>query len=129
VSRKKSVQPEPPGEWVVRASPEVEEFIRGIKNRQDFVDAQAAIETLKDKGNKLTMPISRSLGQKLYELRFPVNGSRVDQRITYSFRPQARIITLTTFRKTKDNEAKQIARARAMLKNLTDEQIEGWKRL
>jgi hypothetical protein len=35
-----------------------------------------------------------------------------DQRITYVFDPERMAITLTTFRKTKDNDSREVARAR-----------------
>lgn len=41
------------------------------------------------------------------------NKPRVAQRITYSVQPEQKmIITLTTFRKTKDNERREVGRAR-----------------
>lgn len=58
------------------------------------------------------MPHSRPLGEGLFELRFAIQQATVDQQITYTFEPQQRIITLTTFRKTRSNERHEVARAR-----------------
>jgi hypothetical protein len=57
------------------------------------------------------MPLSRPLGDGLFELRFVCAGTA--RRITYVFDPARRIITLTTFRKTKDNERQEVRRARS----------------
>jgi hypothetical protein len=41
---------------------------------------------------------------------------QVNQRITYTVEPKRRIITLTTFRKQRNNERKEIQRARNVLR-------------
>lgn len=56
------------------------------------------------------MPLSRSLGLGLFELRFTLGSTA--RRITYRFTNDGRIILLTTFRKQRNNEATEIARAR-----------------
>ncbi|MGH9116481.1 MAG: type II toxin-antitoxin system RelE/ParE family toxin [Acidimicrobiales bacterium] len=56
------------------------------------------------------MPFSRSLGDGLFELRFTLGPSA--RRITYRFTQDGRIILLTTFRKQRNNERTEIARAR-----------------
>jgi putative component of toxin-antitoxin plasmid stabilization module len=56
------------------------------------------------------MPLSRSLGDGLFELRFTLGTTT--RRITYRFTKDNRIILLTTFRKQRNNERIQIARAR-----------------
>ena len=43
------------------------------------------------------MPLSKSLGEGLFELRFYLD--RVAQRITYFFAGERRIVLLTEFRK------------------------------
>jgi len=58
------------------------------------------------------MPHSRSLGEGLFELRFAIMRATVEQRITYTFDAGRMVITLTTFRKTSQNEAQEVARAR-----------------
>lgn len=58
------------------------------------------------------MPLSRALGDGLFELRFTLGPTA--RRITYRFTRDNRIILLTTFRKQRNNERAEIARARAV---------------
>ena len=69
------------------------------------------------KGYRLRMPHSRSLGDGLFELRFAIMRATVEQRITYTFETGRMVITLTTFRKMKQNESKEVARARNAREN------------
>ena len=55
-------------------------------------------------------PLSRSLGDGLFELRFFLGSTA--RRITYRFTSDGRIVLLTTFRKQRDNEWAEVARAR-----------------
>jgi phage-related protein len=68
------------------------------------------IDRLAMLGSAARMPLSRSLGEGLFELRFAL-GSTV-RRITYRYTKDGRIILLTTFRKQRQNERREIARAR-----------------
>lgn len=70
------------------------------------------LDKLRALGNQLRMPHSKSLGDGLFELRFSIERATVNQRITYTFQPQQRIITLTIFRKTKNNEHGEVTRAK-----------------
>jgi putative component of toxin-antitoxin plasmid stabilization module len=56
------------------------------------------------------MPFSRALGDGLFELRLSLGPTA--RRITYRFTTDNRIILLTTFRKQRNNERAEIARAR-----------------
>ena len=56
------------------------------------------------------MPLSRSLGDGLFELRFSLGATA--RRITYRFTSDGRIVLLTTFRKQRHNEWTEVARAR-----------------
>jgi putative component of toxin-antitoxin plasmid stabilization module len=56
------------------------------------------------------MPLSRSLGEGLFELRFTLGPTA--RRITYRFTNGGRIVLLTTFRKQRRNERSEIVRAR-----------------
>ena len=58
----------------------------------------------------LRMPHSRPLGDGLHELRFSCEN--VNRRITYMFDPDRRVVTLTTFRKQRQNERTEVLRAR-----------------
>lgn len=68
------------------------------------------IDRLSALGPKARMPLSRSLGDGLFELRFTLGPTA--RRITYRFTKDGRIILLTTFRKQRQNERTEIARAR-----------------
>ncbi len=68
------------------------------------------IDMLAENGNLLWMPHSRSLGEGLFELRFHCGG--VAKRITYCFLPSRRVVLLTVFRKQRQNEQREINRAR-----------------
>lgn len=97
--------------WTVIVSPEVADWYRGLKPAdRRLVDKM--LDMLRALGNQLRMPHSKSLGDGLFELRFPIQQATIAKRITYTFQPQQRIITLTTFRKTKNNERQEVTRAR-----------------
>ena len=63
------------------------------------------------------MPLSRSLGDGLFELRFSLGSTA--RRITYRFTDDGRIVLLTTFRKQRDNEWAEVARARKIAEDCT----------
>ena len=68
------------------------------------------IDRLVALGSSARMPFSRSLGDGLFEMRFTLGPTA--RRITYRFTKDGRIILLTTFRKQRNNERTEIARAR-----------------
>ena len=68
------------------------------------------VDRLAELGSTARMPFSRSLGDGLFELRFTCEG--VNRRITYVFDPNRTAVTLTTFRKQRQNERGEIVRAR-----------------
>ena len=68
------------------------------------------IERLAALGSSARMPLSRSLGDGLFELRFTLGPTA--RRITYRFTKDGRAVLLTTFRKQRNNERTEIARAR-----------------
>jgi len=68
------------------------------------------IALLQTEGYQLRMPHSCALGDRLFELRFDLRQGTVAQRVTYFFDKD--IITLTTFRKTRQVESAQISRAK-----------------
>jgi len=92
-------------------SPEVASWYRSLRPPDQML-TDRMIARLAQKGNQLRMPHSRAIGDGLFELRFAIQQNTVEQRITYVFDTGRRIITLTTFRKTRDSETDQIARAR-----------------
>ena len=68
------------------------------------------IDRLAALGSTARMPLSRSLGDGLFELRFALGPTA--RRITYRFTTDGRIVLLTTFRKQRNNERNEITRAR-----------------
>lgn len=68
------------------------------------------IDRLAVLGSTARMPLSKSLGDGLFELRFTLGPTA--RRITYRFTKDSRIVLLTTFRKQRNNERTEIARAR-----------------
>ena len=60
------------------------------------------VDQLADLGSGARMPLSRSLGERLFELRFTLGPTA--RRITYRFTGDGLIILLTTFRKQRNNE-------------------------
>lgn len=68
------------------------------------------IDRLAALGSSARMPLSKSLGDGLFELRFTLGPTA--RRITYRFTKDGRIILLTTFRKQRNNERSEITRAR-----------------
>jgi putative component of toxin-antitoxin plasmid stabilization module len=68
------------------------------------------IDRLVALGSLAQMPLSRSLGDGLFELRFTLGPTA--RRITYRFTKDGRIILLTTVRTQRNNERNEITRAR-----------------
>jgi putative component of toxin-antitoxin plasmid stabilization module len=68
------------------------------------------IDRLAAVGSLARMSLSRSLGEGLFELRFTLGPTA--RRITYRFTKDGRVVLLTTFRKQRNNERTEIARAR-----------------
>lgn len=68
------------------------------------------IDRLAELGPSARMPLSRSLAEGLFELRFTLGGTA--RRITYRFTEDGRVVLLTTFRKQRSNERTEVARAR-----------------
>jgi hypothetical protein len=100
--------------WSVELSDEVSAWMDSLSVTELRVVA-AAIDRLKEDGNRLGMPLSKPLGDKLFELRFSLSSTA--RRITYTFNPGRKVITLTTFRKTTQNQTREILRARRALRN------------
>jgi phage-related protein len=76
----------------------------------DWDRSVVVIERLATLGHLARMPMSKSLGDGLFELRFTLGPTA--RRITFRFTLDGRIILLTTFRKQRNNERNEIARAR-----------------
>ncbi|MGH3045031.1 MAG: type II toxin-antitoxin system RelE/ParE family toxin [Gaiellaceae bacterium] len=68
------------------------------------------VDRLATLGSSARMPLSRSFGDGLFELRFSLGATA--RRITYRFTQDGRVVLLTTFRKQRRNELAEVARAR-----------------
>jgi hypothetical protein len=106
--------------WEIELSDEVEQWYVGLRVR-DRAFADRALDRLAADGPALAMPHSRMLGAGLRELRFTCEG--VARRVTYYVDVERKVVTLTTFRKQRDNERREIERARkAMGRHQADEE-------
>jgi hypothetical protein len=103
--------------WQVILSAEVARWYEALSTRE-LAQADQALQRLAAEGIELPMPHNRYLSDKLWELRF--RCGQVNQRITYTAEPRRKIVTLTTFRKQRDNERVEIRRARNALRKHRD---------
>jgi putative component of toxin-antitoxin plasmid stabilization module len=78
----------------------------------DWGRTVVVIDRLGDLGSSARMPLSRSVGDGLFELRFALGPTA--RRITYRFTRDGRIVLLTTFRKQRNHERAEIDRARVV---------------
>ncbi len=93
----------------MEAHDEVVEWLADLSDTE-WVRVEVAIDRLADLGSQARMPLSRSLGAGLFELRFSLGSTA--RRITYRFTTDGRIILLTVFRKQRNNERIEVSRAR-----------------
>jgi hypothetical protein len=99
--------------WYIELSEEVDQWLDALPAK-GRAQAFRALDMLAERGMALRMPHSRKLEEHLWELRF--RCAQVNQRITYTVEPERRIITLTTFRKQRGSERKEVQRARNVLR-------------
>ncbi|WP_298441909.1 type II toxin-antitoxin system RelE/ParE family toxin [Gordonia sp. (in: high G+C Gram-positive bacteria)] len=109
------------GTWQIELSEEVRSWLDGLTVKGQ-AQAFRALDLLAAEGVMLRMPHARKLDDKLWELRFRCD--QVNQRITYTIHPERNVITLTTFRKQRNNERKEVQRARNVLRR-RDQKKEG----
>lgn len=100
----------------VEAHDEVVEWLSGLSDAE-WDRVAVAIDRLARLAQRARMPLSRSLGDGLFELRLSLGPTA--RRITYRFTSDGRIVLLTTFRKQRDNERAEVARARQAAQNCT----------
>lgn len=96
-------------QWMVEFSDEVREWYVAL-SPEGKAATQRIVARLETQGHMLGMPHSRQLGDGLRELRFTCEG--VARRITYVLDPERKAVTLTTFRKQRNNERGEVLRAR-----------------
>jgi phage-related protein len=95
--------------WEIDLSEEVHQWHTSLSTR-DRGFADRALDRLAERGPNLAMPHSRALGGGLRELRFTCEG--VARRITYYLDTERMVFVLTTFRKQRNNERREVDRAR-----------------
>jgi hypothetical protein len=88
---------------------EVANWIDGLDDA-DWDRVQIVVDKLMTLGSQARMPLSKPLGEGLFELRITLASTA--RRITYRFTKDGRIVLLTTFRKQRNNERSEIYRAR-----------------
>ena len=98
----------------IEAHDEVVQWLSGLSDTE-WGRAAVVIDRLSQVGQQARMPLSRSLGDGLFELRFALGPTA--RRITYRFTADGRIVLLTTFRKQRGNEWTEVARARRIAKD------------
>jgi len=95
--------------WTLEISPEVEHWYATLKSK-DKAMADRAFDQPADLGSALRMPHARPLGDGRFEVRFTCEGTA--RRVTYYIDTQRNVIMLTTFRKQRQNEQREVSRAR-----------------
>ena len=96
------------GLYEVEVEPEVRSWLENLSNR-DFGRVDFLVGLLAGHAADLGEPYTRHLGGKVRELRFHLLAQQT--RVTYWLAPGRRLILLTVFRKTRNAEAAEVARA------------------
>jgi len=96
------------GLYADEVEPEVRSWLERLSDR-DFGRADFLVGLLAEQAETLGEPYTRHLGEKVRELRFHLLAQQ--PRITYCLAPGRRIILLTVFRKTRNAEVAEVARA------------------
>ncbi|MGH3694516.1 MAG: type II toxin-antitoxin system RelE/ParE family toxin [Pseudonocardiaceae bacterium] len=104
--------------WKIEAEDEVDTWLMKLSTR-DAARARFYLQLLTEHGNTLAMPHVRSLGYGLRELRFHLRDEQ--RRITFWIAPDRRIVLLTTFRKQRQNEHREVEQAHKALKRVQQE--------
>lgn len=97
-----------PGRYVIELEPEVRDWLETL-SLKDYAKVEAIADILADHAETLGEPYSRHLGGKTRELRFRLERAAV--RISYWLAPAMRVVLLTVFRKTRQIERIEVARA------------------
>lgn len=102
--------------WEIMMTPKVVKWYESLSEDDRYMP-DLMLGMLSEEGVRMKMPHSRALGKGLFELRFMLQRGQINQRLTYAFDTARTAIILTQFRKTRNNEATQIRRARKILKD------------
>ncbi|MBT2447576.1 type II toxin-antitoxin system RelE/ParE family toxin [Streptomyces sp. ISL-43] len=95
----------------IEIEPEVRLWLMNL-SEADYRAAEHAADRLATEATTLGEPHSRYLGDGVRELRFDIGPSRDAVRISYWLAPGRRVVLLTVFRKTRQREDAEVARAK-----------------
>jgi phage-related protein len=98
-------------EYVIEIEPEVRLWLMNL-SASDYDAADHAAVRLAENPTILDEPHARHLGGGVRELRFSIGHNRDAIRISYWLAPGRRIVLLTVFRKTRQREEAEVARAK-----------------
>lgn len=98
------------GRFIIELEPEVRAWLETL-TLKNYAKVEAMADILADSAETLGEPYSRHLSGKTRELRFRLERSAV--RISYWLAPVRRVVLLTVFRKTRQVEQAEVARALA----------------
>lgn len=101
---------------MIELEPEVRDWLETL-SLKDYAKVEAMADILADQAETLGEPYSRHLSGKTRELRFYLERNAV--RISYWLAPGARVVLLTVFRKTRQVERSEVARAVAAQQRCT----------
>lgn len=96
------------GRYTIELEPEVQDWLEALSLR-DYAKVEAMADILAERPETLGEPYSRHLFGKTRELRFYLERTAV--RISYWVAPERRVVLLTVFRKTRQIERAEVARA------------------
>lgn len=97
--------------YVIEIEPEVRLWLMNLPYN-DFLVVEHVAELLRERPTTLGEPYSRHLGDGVRELRFSLGRRGFATRIPYWLAPDRRIVLLTVFRKTRQRETAEVARAK-----------------
>jgi len=103
------------GLYAVEVEPEVRSWLAGLSDR-DFGRVDFHVGLLAERAEDLGEPYTRHLSGKVRELWFHLLAQQT--RIAYWLAPGRSIILLTVFRKTRNAETAEVARAVARPESL-----------
>lgn len=106
----------------VELEPEVEDWLTSL-NEENYATAKVQVDRLERMGSTIREPWSKALGDGLYELRFGID--KVAWRISYFYAPNQRVVLLTVFRKQRNNERREVQRARHAIRRCIAEHEHG----
>ena len=106
----------------VEVEPEVEDWIDS-QSDVTYATVLVQVDRLERMGSTIREPWSKALGDGLYELRFDID--KVAWRISYYYAPKRRVVLLPVFRKQRNNERREVQRAREAMRRCIAEHEHG----